>query len=240
MFVALAQKKTDVILRALQYVRYLEEEMPPKTKFSQEVVLDAAYELAREQGFSALSTRSIADRLGSSTAPIYSCYPSMEDLVAAVFDRAKQRMAEYMKHNWTAAPFLNMGIGIVMFSRDESVLFRTILFDVPELSIANPDSMEENIQMMGADPMFRELPQEAMAKILEKMSVVTYGLASVVTSGVIPNVDAKWVADWLEDIGGVIIADHFQRAGVVPPSEYVGVLPEIINPDAPPPGNSKH
>lgn len=213
--------------------------MPPKTKFNQEVVLEAAYQLAREEGFTALSARSVADRLGSSTAPIYSSFPSMEELVHAVFLRAKGRLHAYMDHGWTSAPFLNMGIGIVMFARDESVLFRTLLFDAPTLSIADESESAKSIEMMSVDPMFETLPREVMGKILEQMSVVTYGLATIVTSGSLPQVDTRWIADWLNEIGGIVIAEHFRRAGVVPPPEHVGVQPQLLQHEPPPPGETQ-
>ncbi|MBO6734694.1 MAG: TetR family transcriptional regulator, partial [Roseitalea sp.] len=47
-------------------------------------VLDAALEVARHDGLSAVTARSVAKRLGASTAPVTSYFDSMEALSRAV------------------------------------------------------------------------------------------------------------------------------------------------------------
>ena len=43
----------------------------PKVKFTKEIIVEAAYELMKIEGFNNLSVRKIAKYLKSSTAPIY-------------------------------------------------------------------------------------------------------------------------------------------------------------------------
>ena len=65
--------------------------MPPVEKFSREKVISAAFELVRKHGMGKLSARSVAHRLGSSTAPVYNHFSSMPELKA--FRQNPSRMA---------------------------------------------------------------------------------------------------------------------------------------------------
>ena len=48
--------------------------------YSRQQIVDAAFELIREEGWPAVSTRAIAKKIGSSTMPIYSHVRSVDEL----------------------------------------------------------------------------------------------------------------------------------------------------------------
>ena len=54
--------------------------MPPKSKFTREEVIAAALELVSEKGMSALTSRDLGARLGSSARPIFTLFSSMEEV----------------------------------------------------------------------------------------------------------------------------------------------------------------
>jgi AcrR family transcriptional regulator len=208
--------------------------MPPSARFGKEEIVEAALQIVHEGGIAQLSARNVADKMGASTAPIYSCFPSMEELVKAVYLAANDRMLEYMTHQWTNALFLNMGIGMTLLARDEPNFYKMLHFEIPPFEYDAPAERERYLALMENDPLFSGMPRELLMSLLQTMTIVTNGLAAYVCIGKIQDVTAKWVADWLEDVGGAIIADVFVRTGKEPPSEYIGVEPVIIN-DAPPP-----
>mgnify|MGYP001642293536 FL=1 len=45
--------------------------MPRSTIIAQEVIIEAAFELVRKEGFEVLSAQNIAKQIGCSTQPIY-------------------------------------------------------------------------------------------------------------------------------------------------------------------------
>jgi len=98
--------------------------MPPKFKFSKTEIIDAAFKLVREKGWTALSTRSLADELGSSARPIYSYFNSMEELEEKIAKRGVALLYEYMVQERTGDPWQDHGIGYVMFAQTEKCLFR--------------------------------------------------------------------------------------------------------------------
>ncbi|MFN3199554.1 MAG: TetR/AcrR family transcriptional regulator [Bradymonadia bacterium] len=58
--------------------------MPPKTRYTREVVLDAALKVVRDTGIRGMSARSIAKALGASTAPVLAAFENMQALTEAV------------------------------------------------------------------------------------------------------------------------------------------------------------
>ena len=56
--------------------------MPAVRKVSKEQIIDAAVEVLRDDGFSAINARSVAKKLGCSTQPIYFSFKNMDELKA--------------------------------------------------------------------------------------------------------------------------------------------------------------
>jgi AcrR family transcriptional regulator len=55
-------------------------------------VLDAALNIAAEQGLSALSMESVAKALGVTRPVVYACYASREEMLGALLEREEQRL----------------------------------------------------------------------------------------------------------------------------------------------------
>jgi len=70
--------------------------MPPKQKYTKEDIVEAAFNVVREQGWEALSQRSIAKKLNASIGPIYSYFKSMANLEEAVIEKAYELLLQYM------------------------------------------------------------------------------------------------------------------------------------------------
>ena len=54
--------------------------MPPKNKFTREEMTRTALTIIREKGADALTAKAIAERLGTSTRPIFTCFGTMEEV----------------------------------------------------------------------------------------------------------------------------------------------------------------
>lgn len=54
--------------------------MPTKIKITKEMILDAAFEIAKEEGIEGVSNRTIAKRLNSSIRPIYYQFENSKEL----------------------------------------------------------------------------------------------------------------------------------------------------------------
>ncbi|MFH0883483.1 MAG: helix-turn-helix domain-containing protein [bacterium] len=207
--------------------------MPPSARFGKEEIVQAALQIVREGGIAQLSARNVAEKMGASTAPIYSCFPSMDELAKAVYVVANERMIEYMAHPWTSAPFLNMGIGMTLLARDEPNLYKMLNFETPPYEFIPQEVQERYLELMANDPLFVEMPREQLKSLLQKMSIVTHGLAAYICTGQICDVTAEWVANWLAEVGGAVIADAFRSLGLSAPDKIASTESIILN-DTPP------
>jgi AcrR family transcriptional regulator len=100
--------------------------MPPKFKFTKEEMVDAAFKIVRRKGWGALSTRSLAGQLGSSSRPIYSFFHSITELEEEIVRKAVDLLYKYMVRKRTGDPWIDHGIGYVMFAHKEKHLFRAV------------------------------------------------------------------------------------------------------------------
>ena len=62
--------------------------MPPKARITREMILDAAYAIAREQGTEQINARTISARLGCSTQPVLYHFDHIEDIRREVYRMA--------------------------------------------------------------------------------------------------------------------------------------------------------
>ncbi len=100
--------------------------MPRKIQFSPEDIIEAAFKVVRRDGMAMLSARSIAKELNASTMPIYSCLKSMKNLEEKIIEKALELLYAYQIKPRTGDPNIDMGIGYVMFAKEQKNLFRCI------------------------------------------------------------------------------------------------------------------
>ena len=100
--------------------------MAPKNKITREMILEAAFEIIREQGYESLNARSIAERLGCSTQPILYHFKTMAEIRDAVYEAADKFHTDRIMSGMERAddPFLGIGLAYIRFGRDEKNLFR--------------------------------------------------------------------------------------------------------------------
>lgn len=101
--------------------------MPPKQKYTQERILNAAFDLMRRKGINAVGARPVAEELNCSTQPIFSYFKDMEDLKQALIKKAKDFYRSYVKRGLThTIPFKGVGIEYINFAKDEPELFKLL------------------------------------------------------------------------------------------------------------------
>ncbi|MEJ2040835.1 MAG: hypothetical protein P8X55_18180 [Desulfosarcinaceae bacterium] len=100
--------------------------MAPKFKHTKEEIVETGFKIVRASGWSAFTARSIADELGSSSRPIYSFFSSLEQLEEEIVKRAVALLHDYMTRRRTGEPWIDHGIGYVIFAHEEKKLFQGI------------------------------------------------------------------------------------------------------------------
>lgn len=99
--------------------------MPPKPKFTKEEVIAAALELVSEQGMSALTSRDLGTRLGSSARPIFTVFGSMEEVQEEVKKAAIKRFESYAQKAMHYTPvFKQVGMQMILFAKENPKLYQ--------------------------------------------------------------------------------------------------------------------
>ena len=99
--------------------------MARKETITIQMILDTAFAMTREEGFSNVTARRVASRVGCSTQPIFRVYKSMDELWDAVYDQAADFFQDYYKvyPKTGKTPFSNLGMAYISFAREEKHLF---------------------------------------------------------------------------------------------------------------------
>ncbi len=153
--------------------------MPPKFKFTRDEIIDAGFKIVREKGFGAFSTRLLANELGSSSRPIYSYFKSMAELEEVIVEKAVALLLETMIRDRTGDPWLDHGIGYVMFAIREKPLFRS-LNDENHIDLFKKygDRIWATLTLSLSDyPRFQGLNEERIGKIQTTRWLFAHGLA---------------------------------------------------------------
>lgn len=103
--------------------------MPPKTRITKDDIVLAGLALVRESGEDGLNARAVAARLGCSTQPIFSNYPTMGELKKSVIARAAEEFAAYTAkamQETAMPPYKTVGMAYIRFAREQRQLFRLL------------------------------------------------------------------------------------------------------------------
>ena len=102
--------------------------MARKETITKNDILNAAFEMARQEGLEEFSARTLAAKAGCSTQPIFRVYKNMEELGEEVFTKAIDFFETYYESfpRKNDTPFVNMGLAYISFAQQESQLFRLL------------------------------------------------------------------------------------------------------------------
>ena len=103
--------------------------MAPKVKVNKQDIIEAAIELIRKDGASALGSRTLAAALGCSTQPIFSNFSCMEDLESEVIAAAYEKYASYLTAEAASGKqprYKAFGLAYIRFAREERELFKLL------------------------------------------------------------------------------------------------------------------
>ncbi len=70
--------------------------MPAKIKAAKEMIVDAAFAVARETGAQNINARTVSERLNCSTQPVMYHFETIEELKRAAYERADSYHSEYL------------------------------------------------------------------------------------------------------------------------------------------------
>ena len=128
--------------------------MPRSYMFTKEQVLDAAIELTREKGFSAVSARSLGDRLGTTSRPIFSHFENMADVQKGIIGAANKLYQSFREEEIKSGryvPYKASGMAYIRFAKEEkSCSSCSLCVTVRGANQENPEEMEALIGLIAS------------------------------------------------------------------------------------------
>ncbi|MBO5279304.1 MAG: TetR/AcrR family transcriptional regulator [Lachnospiraceae bacterium] len=171
--------------------------MPRKPQYTKEEIAEYSLKVVREQGIDSLTAREVAKQLGTTVAPIFVHYPTMEELKQDVRVLAQNVYQEYIRQGLTQKiPLLGVGMQYIRFARQESDLYR-LLFLSDKIS-----DVKENHYAMKAFGYTQSLVRDSLQRIyhidalaadhyFRDLWLVAHGLATLIVTGGCTYTDAE-------------------------------------------------
>ena len=156
--------------------------MAPKTKYTKEMIINSAFNLVREQGISALSARSLAKKMNSSSQPIFTYFNNMEEVKAEVVKKAKEvysndYILEGLKMN---PPFKGVGIKYIDFAINDKMLFELLFMGKNDITSHYLPSFDDNakyVEKVLVDSY--HLSIEDSKELYNLLSIFVHGIATL-------------------------------------------------------------
>lgn len=101
--------------------------MPPKAKFTQEQIVDAALRIVENEGLQYLTARNLGEKLGSSARPIFTAFANMDDVLNLSIKKADEIYTDYIaKGLKEVLPFKGVGVAYIRFATERPKLFQLL------------------------------------------------------------------------------------------------------------------
>ena len=154
--------------------------MPAVKKVSKDGIIDAAIDVLRDDGFSAINARSVARKLGCSTQPIYFSFKNMDELKEALTKRAiemhTKRVRDSLRsHEGNDSRYSSYGMGFVKFAAEEKQLFRWLYLEGKQLGPYQNDVLLPEVIAVIMDEF--GYSEDTARRFHQDMIYFSYGLA---------------------------------------------------------------
>lgn len=180
----------------------------PKIKFTKNDILNAAYDVMKQNGIKHISARRIAEKFKGSTAPIYANFSTIDELKKEVIRMAEEKLNEYLYRDYTGRELFDAAMGFIKFARDEKELFRAIFLDAAE---GFSDLFDKTMRaLLKEEIVLKSFPKLSFTQAkdgIERLWVHLFGYATLVFVSANPENETNEVIE--DKING--ITDYFKE-----------------------------
>lgn len=160
--------------------------MPAIAKVTKEMIIDAAFEIAREVGAENINARTVSQKLGCSTQPVLYHFKTMEEVRIAAHKKAGEFHIDYVTNlcGKYERPMLEVGMRHIQFAVEEKNLFRFLFHSNYYTGVTLFDWFTGGI----FDSLFPILKRQAKVderqaySIFSQIFLVTHGIASLLAN----------------------------------------------------------
>lgn len=185
--------------------------MPPKPKITKDMIVTAAFEIARGAGAENINARTVAEKLNCSTQPVMYHFATIKELKRAAYDKANEYHTEYLltiPETQEGAVMSGIGLNYIRFAVENPNLFRFLFQsdmaaenDLPEL--INSDGLLPVLSVMQEE---MNITAEQTKEIFVTLAMFVHGYASIIANNSF-EYDEKLIATQLERVyTGAVLA----------------------------------
>lgn len=161
--------------------------MPTQIKISKDMILNAAFEIVRENGMEKLNNREIAKRLKCSIRPIYYQFKNVEAMQEELYKKIEKFFYQFLLDNMVddIPKYKQVGINYIKFAKKEKNFFKILFMSPTGLS---PDAFvskagEDYEEIEKLVKISTKLKDEDIKKFHTKMWFYCHGIATLVANG---------------------------------------------------------
>ncbi len=163
--------------------------MPPKITTSKEMIIEAGYSIADEDGIGQVNCRAIANKLGCSTQPVFSRFPNMDELKEEVFnyacDKLEQSIADKLK-NSEECSLIKVSVTVLAdMARDHKNLYKLIYlsdFRSEKSFLEEREKYQTNTLIIKELIDKYKIDSERVEGIFERVSLLVNGICTVIAT----------------------------------------------------------
>jgi AcrR family transcriptional regulator len=159
--------------------------MPPKIKYTPEIVLDAALRIVQNEGITGVSARTVARELGASTAPVSTAFENMQALSDAIVEAIIRKLLDAIDSTEASQkdPVRGAAFAFARFTAD-TPRFYEALFLHPHETPPDWAALRNGFSKpLGDCERYAHLSAKARDALAWRASVVTHGICIEIWSG---------------------------------------------------------
>ena len=176
--------------------------MPPKSRITKDMILQAAIEVVRQNGFESVNARTVSQQLHCSTQPVMYHFSTIDSLKRAAYAQVDHMHSEYMMRILPDRdPILGIGLNYIRFAVEEPQLFRFLFQSgyAKENSLLEMIDSEELAPVLAVMQAGVGLSMEKTKEIFLTVSLFAHGYASIIANNALEYDEA-------------LISAHLERA----------------------------
>ena len=169
--------------------------MPTKIRISKDMILDAAFEIARQEGMEKLSNRELAKKLKCSIRPIYYQFENVEEMQKELYMKIEQYFYKFILDNMVEEipKYKQVGINYIKFAKKEKKLFQTLFMSdtglTPDAFVSKAGKDYKEIEKLVR--ISTNLKDDDIKDFHTKMWIFCHGIATLVANGTIKLTDSQ-------------------------------------------------
>lgn len=160
--------------------------MPPKAKITKDMIINAGFNIVRQEGQESLNVRRTAAELNCSTQPIMYHYKTVDELKADIYTAADNFHSEYIMRpdNNAANPMLSIGLNYIRFANEEKFLFRFLFQSDKFRNMGLSELLKGEEMSFLIEPLARQtgLDHDQARKVFEALFICAHGFASMLAN----------------------------------------------------------